>query len=559
MAVEPVVFLKHYLKREVQEGLVQGAKGREAAIKYGEHGFGKRPDVLRFPSDVAELAKKGATSFHVSEERWSNPLVLEPNMRKNDIDALRTGWDLVLDIDALHWSVSKMTAWLIVKSLEEHGVKSISVKFSGNKGWHIGVPFEAFPQKIDRGGQSIETRLLFPEAPRIIAAYLLEYITAKHIEVKNNRVYFGGRFSVDFEKLKEKTKKEDLVKTVCAGCGAEKKDPEKEKPRVEYGCESCGAIAVKETEELTACEKCGKLMRLIMVQRGCPECGAEGVVQQFNTAALIEVDTVLISSRHLYRAPYSMHEKSGLFSLPIAPDDILQFDKDRARSENMSKNMGKKNPVFLDAASATAGEAAELVRRAFDAHGKKENQKVDSEKYEFGEAGKEKEFEKFQTAAPESLFPSCIQQMLAGMKDGKKRAMFVLINFLSSVGWDADAIEKRLDEWNTKNAEVGEPLRETILRGRMRYHRQLKRTVLPPNCDNAAYYSSMGLKCGEQICSRCTNPVQYVRRMMWRAQRGEKKEKEKRVLSDEQKQKMQEARKKYKAFREKMKEQQSND
>lgn len=548
MAIEPGNFLKHYLRREVQEGLARGAKGREAAVKYGEHGFGKRPDVLQFPTDVAELAKKGATSFHVSEERWSNPLVLEPNMRKTDIDALRTGWDLVLDIDALHWSVSKITAWLIVKSLEEHGIKSISVKFSGNKGWHIGVPFEAFPQKIDRGGQVVETRFLFPEAPRIIAAYLLEYITTKHIEVKNNRVYFAKKLSVDFEKLKQKTGKEDLVKTVCAGCGEEKK--EQEKPKMEYGCETCGAVTVKETEEPTACEKCGKLMRLIMMQRGCRECGAEAVVQKLNTAALIEVDTVLISSRHLYRAPYSMHEKSGLFSLPISPDEILHFDKERAQPKNVTKN----NPVFLDVANVIPGEASELVHRAFDCNAKKENKKADSEKYEFDETGKQKEFEKFQTAAPESLFPPCIQQMLQGMKDGKKRAMFVLINFLSSVGWDADAIEKRLDEWNKKNAEVAEPLRETILQGRLRYHRQQKKIVLPPNCDNAAYYKNMGVKCGDEICSRCTNPVQYVRRMMRRAQRTEKENnKEKRTMTPEQKQRMQEARKRYKDFREKMK------
>ncbi|MDO8642333.1 MAG: hypothetical protein Q7R76_01945 [Candidatus Woesearchaeota archaeon] len=553
--MEPAAILKYYLRREVQEGLAAGAKNREAAVKYGESGFGKRPDAVYFPNDVGELAKKGATSFHVSEERWSNPLALETGMRKTDSDALRTGWDLVLDIDAVHWGVSKMTAWLMVKSLQEHGIKSVSVKFSGNKGWHIGVPFEAFPEKIDRAGQLVETRLLFPEAPRMIATYLLGYITAKHISVKNNRIYFAQRFSVDFDKLKQQTKKEDLIKTVCAGCDTEKKANEKEKPRIEYGCEHCGNVQIKEADEPTACEKCSKLMRLMNAERGCQTCGAETVVQQLNTTALIEVDTVLISSRHLYRAPYSLHEKSGLMSLPIAPEDIMTFDKQRAAPPNVTKN----NPIFLDTANTTKGEAMALLRTAIDFGTRKEQEKTAGEAY-LGDSRGEKAFEKFQTAAPETLFPPCIAKMLQGMKDGKKRAMFVLINFLASVGWDADAIEKRLDEWNKKNAEVGEALRETVLTGRLRYHRQQKRTVLPPNCDNAGYYSSMGLKCAEQICTRCTNPVQYVRRMMRQAQRQEKEgKKEKRTMTDEQKQRMKEARRGYKEFREKMKEGQTKE
>ncbi len=545
--MEPARFLAHYLRKEVQEGMVAGAKNRETAVRYGEHGFGKRPDMLSFPQDVAEFAKKGATSFHVSEERWANPLLLETNMRPHEIDALRTGWDLVLDIDAANWAISKITAWLMVKALEEHGIRSISVKFSGNKGWHIGVPFEAFPTMIDRGGKMVETRLLFPEAPRLIAAYLLEYIARKHVRITNNRIFLGSRFSADFEKLKQKLQKEDLVKTRCAHCSAEKK--ENEKPCVEYGCESCGEIQVKENEEPTTCENCGKLMRLIGVERGCKGCGSEEFVKRVNVAALIEVDTVLISSRHLYRAPYSLHEKSGLVSIPVRLHEILDFDKQRALLDNVAAS----SQVFPDRTMVTPGEGTGLFARAFDFY--RAQQRMNEKREE--PAQREKEFEKFQNAAPESFFPLCITQMLGGMKDGKKRAMFVLINFLASVGWNADAIEKRLGEWNQKNAEAGEPLRETVLRGRLRYHRQQKRIVLPPNCDNAAYYASMGVKCSGEICAKCTNPVQYVRRMVWKAQHaGKGKEKKKRVLTEEQKQKMQDARRKYKEFREQMREQQ---
>ena len=62
--------------------------------------------------------------------------------------ALRKGWDLVIDIDCPYWPYSKIIADLVVKALRHHHISAISAKFSGNKGFHIGVPFEAFPQKI---------------------------------------------------------------------------------------------------------------------------------------------------------------------------------------------------------------------------------------------------------------------------------------------------------------------------------------------------------------------------------------------------------------------------
>ena len=42
-------------------------------------------------------------------------------------------------------------------------------------------------------------------------------------------------------------------------------------------------------------------------------------MSKLDVEKFLEIDTVLISSRHLYRMPYSLHEKSGLVSLPINP------------------------------------------------------------------------------------------------------------------------------------------------------------------------------------------------------------------------------------------------
>ena len=59
--------LLHYKRKEIQEAIVDDARDKEVAIKFGDGGFGKRPDVIRYPQDVMELAKQGATSFHASE------------------------------------------------------------------------------------------------------------------------------------------------------------------------------------------------------------------------------------------------------------------------------------------------------------------------------------------------------------------------------------------------------------------------------------------------------------------------------------------------------------
>src|SRR3989344_6952788 len=155
------IILKHYKHKEIQEAMVQQARNKEIGVRYGDS-FGKRPDILSYPRDVLELALQNVTSFHASEELWSNPLNLGSNLTRKELDELRMGWDLVLDIDCPDWEFSKLTAHLFIKALQDNQVKSINCKFSGNKGFHIGVPFEAFPQEI--GSQ--KTKDLFPEGPQ---------------------------------------------------------------------------------------------------------------------------------------------------------------------------------------------------------------------------------------------------------------------------------------------------------------------------------------------------------------------------------------------------------
>ena len=163
--------LQHYKREDIQNAILEHSENREIAIKYGDKGFGKRPDILKYKRDILEAAKQGATSFHASEELWKDPLRVDTLMRKEELDELRIGWDLVLDIDSKDFEYSKICTYLLVNALKYHDV-NCSVKFSGNKGFHIGVPFNSFPNEVN----GIKTSILFPEGPRRIALYLREFI-----------------------------------------------------------------------------------------------------------------------------------------------------------------------------------------------------------------------------------------------------------------------------------------------------------------------------------------------------------------------------------------------
>src|SRR3989338_6259226 len=113
------VSLSHYKRTDIQEEIIANSKDREVVAKFNDD-FTKRPDILRHTSDILELAKQGATSFHASEVLWRNPLQLDTSMRRHELDNLRSGWDLILDIDCGFFDYSKIAADLIIKALKFH-------------------------------------------------------------------------------------------------------------------------------------------------------------------------------------------------------------------------------------------------------------------------------------------------------------------------------------------------------------------------------------------------------------------------------------------------------
>jgi len=499
--------LRHYKRKDIQEAMVASAHDREIAVKYGDRGFGKRPDVLSYPRDVLEFAKNRATSFHVSEEHWSNPLSLGPAMRKKEMEDLRSGWDLVIDIDCPDWKISKIVSWLVVRSLEDHGLKSISCKFSGNKGFHIGVPMKAFPKSI----HNTEIRKWFPDGPKRIAMYLLDYISNKYIKVKDDKILFAGRYEIDISTVLDSVDKE-LYVSVCKGCGKERKEKTQE---FDFICSKCGYQEIG-TDKMKSCAKCGFIMEKKVKKTAACECGETKVKKIFDTAKIVDIDTLLISSRHMYRMPYSLHEKSGLYSIPIGPNEILRFDKKMADPSSLQMP----ELIYLDDSKTKEGEASKLVLATFD-----HSPRIETER----KKNYELEFETLTEAIPPDFWPPCIHNIMAGLEDGKKRSMFILINFFSNTGYEYDKIDELLHEWNDKNKE---PLREVLIKGQVRYRRTQKDKVLPPNCNNMAYYKNFQVCTPDAFCARIKNPVNYA---VLQSKINQKKAGGRKKLTDEQK------------------------
>ncbi len=413
--------LLYYKRPEIQRAMVRHAENKEVCGSFNLEGFSKRPDILNYPAEILEMAKQGITSFHCSEEIWKDPLQLATSLPKNKLDELRQGWDLIIDIDCKELEFSKIAAHYLIQALRYTGIKSIYCKFSGNHGFHIGMPFEALPARVlDK-----DVKDLFPEAPRKIAEYL-KFLIEPHIR----------------KGLLEKYTKEQIS---------------------------------------------------VLINKPVEEIVKHDVLQPFS---FLEVDTILISSRHMYRMPYSFNEKSGLVSIPIRPEDVLKFQKDWAIAENVIVT----DIPFIER-DIEPNQANKLFVQAYDFKPvlNTADEKVKSEK----------KFEDFQNALPEQFFPPCIARVLQGLLDGKKRAIFILVNFLSSVGWNKEQIEQRLIEWNKCNPE---PLKEVYIKGQLASFRYKKAKVLPPNCDNTMYYHDLHICEKDNLCLRIKNPVNYARR-----------------------------------------------
>ena len=400
----------YYSKPEIQKTLFEFSKNREVIPRYFE-GFGKRPDMFQYPADVFELVKRGATSFHCSQELWGNPLEIQTGMPAEKLNELREGWDLLLDIDSKYLDYSKILAQQILKVLKFYGVKNVGTKFSGSKGFHMIIPWKAFPEEIN----GVKTSDMFPEWPRILTNFIIS------------------------------ATKQELVKKIS----------DLEKPN-KY-------------------------------------------VRDFRAPKEVMPDLILVSPRHLFRMPYSLHEKTALASIVLTPEQLENF---QPRDANP---LTAKIKNFLP--DVKEGEASELLREALDWH---KNRAPEEEKnYE----KKQSDFKPVQISDfSEKNFPPAIQTILRGVQDGRKRSVFILLNFFRSIGMDRSEVEKKLYDWNKKNPV---PMQEGYIKSQILWSYRNK-LVPPPNYDKD-YYKGVGAVPTEEEL-RYKNPVNFMARKFAQAE-----------------------------------------
>ncbi len=395
----------YYSRQDIQKAIFDFSQDREVVPRYFE-GFGKRPDSFQYKGDIFELVKRGATSFHCSEEIWEDPLKIVTGMDSKSLNSIREGWDLLLDIDSKYLDYSKIMAQLIVKTLKFYGVKNVGIKFSGSKGFHLIVPWKAFPKEIN----GVKTSDMFPEWPRILVQFIMD-------ATKNALI----------DKVTELTK------------------PNK-------------------------------------------------YVRDFQASKEVMPDLILVSPRHLFRMPYSLHEKTALASVVLSEEELKDFQPKNA------------DPLKIKAKNfmpdSTEGEATEILREALDWH---KNQNPESEEGDEKEKKYKTEFKPIKLLnLSESNFPPSIKKILLGVKDGRKRAVFILLNLFRSIGMERDELEKRIYDWNKKN-EI--PLNEGYIKSQLSWSYRNK-SVLPPNYDKD-YYKGIGVIPTEEEL-RYKNPTNYI-------------------------------------------------
>ena len=216
-------------------------------------------------------------------------------------------------------------------------------------------------------------------------------------------------------------------------------------------------------------------------------------VKDFSAVKEVIPDLILVSSRHLFRMPYSLHEKTALSSVVLEKSEIGAFNPRDAEAFKV------KIRSFMP--ESRENEAKELLIQALDWY--KEANKEEKKKDYSG-----KKFEVIDNKyITEDMFPPVIKNILQGVKsDGRKRALFVLITFFRSLGFSDDYINKTINEWNNKNYK---PLKQGYIKTQIEWNKRQKKNILPPNFESD-YYKAIEVYEEDALTKRVKNPVSYT-------------------------------------------------
>lgn len=402
--------VEYYSREDILLEMMKISRDREFVGAYKNGSYYKRPNIIQYPSDIIQMAKNHVTSFHCSVERWNNPMLISTQTK--NYSALRKGFDFLIDIDSKIGETgqekiraTQSCAAMICAFLRKYGVKNYGVKFSGSRGFHIIIPYEAFPPEINYQ----KTKDMYPRIPQVLADFIRGNLR---------------------EKILDLLVKEHTAKKLYQMAPGENLDP----------------------------------FKFIDIENGWGE-------------------------RHLFRAPYSLNEKTWFVSLPLR--DPIEFNEEAVKI----KNAKVKEPFIRQ---CKENEAMELVKEALNWAAKKES--IKPKKVEA-----KREFSSFAEKIPEEAFPPCIKNIMKGLEDGKKRSVFTLINFLRSMNWNWEEIESKIIEWNSKNPKS---LPVNFIIGQINWNRHQKKRP-PANCINELYYKSIGICIPDETCGKIKNPVTY--------------------------------------------------
>ena len=337
---------------------------------------------------------------------------------------------------------------------------------------------------------------------RIICQFILDQVSSRY----NSKV---GQLGVNFKALEERTKlkKEDLLSTApCPNCSSKVR----KSVVVSMKCPKCDTLYTRPDFKVTArklkCtnELCSGFFDIInqkdyFICDNCkfssldkrdstvrtagtiiydsPSKFSSDFKEEFVATKLGSLDLVLVSPRHLFRMPYSLHEKTALASIVLDKASLATF------SPRDADPMQVKIKPFIK--ESKKNEAEKLLTAALQWA----SQRRVSEEKQYKKSAEEYQDMKIE-GVTEDMFPKSIKTLLKGLKDGRKRGLFVLITFLKALSFPNEYVEIKVRELNQKNDP---PLKEGYVKSQLDWHLKQKRKILPPNYSNDSFYKDLKL------------------------------------------------------------------